>query len=372
MNAVSATADRVPPRARLPLLLLGGVALVFGVGAGLARLGFGVPEAFAWRAALHGPLMICAFFGTVISLERAVALARPWAYLAPAAAGLGGVLLLFGQNGGAQALALVAALVLCLTAMRVVALQPSAHARTIGLGAIAWLVGSALWSAGLPLPTVALWWIAFLVLTIAGERLELSRFVPTPAVARRVFALIVALAFAGLLLALPSPAAGSRLFSAALLALALWLLRYDIARRTVAAQGLTRYIALCLLSGYFWLAAAALGGLAGGFVAGGGLYDATLHALLLGFVVAMVFGHAPVIFPAILRVAMPYAPLFYLPLLLLHGSLLLRVGGDLAGAPAWRAAGGAGNAAALALFVVVVVSRVVAGERAAAVRRAGR
>ena len=39
-------------------------------------------------------------------------------------------------------------------------------------------------------------------------------------------------------------------------ALAAWLLRYDIARRNARQSGLTRYIALCLLSGYLWLALA--------------------------------------------------------------------------------------------------------------------
>ena len=39
-----------------------------------------------------------------------------------------------------------------------------------------------------------------------------------------------------------------------MLVLAVWLFRYDIARRTVLQSGLTRFIALCLLAGYGWLA----------------------------------------------------------------------------------------------------------------------
>ena len=59
--------------------------------------------------------------------------------------------------------------------------------------------------------------------------------------------------------------AARMVFGAALLALALWLLRQDIARRTVKDTGLTRFIAVCLLSGYAWLA------LAGAIMLGGGL-----------------------------------------------------------------------------------------------------
>ena len=79
---------------RLPLLALGLLSLLGGVLAGLARLAWDVPAMAQAAAGWHGVLMIAAFFGTVISLERAVALGIGWAYLAPAAAGLGGLMLL--------------------------------------------------------------------------------------------------------------------------------------------------------------------------------------------------------------------------------------------------------------------------------------
>ena len=60
--------------ARLPMLLLGMLALVVGVLAGLARLAVPVPVGAAAQAGSHGALMIAVFLGTVISLERAVAL----------------------------------------------------------------------------------------------------------------------------------------------------------------------------------------------------------------------------------------------------------------------------------------------------------
>jgi hypothetical protein len=43
----------------------------------------------------------------------------------------------------------------------------------------------------------------------------------------------------------------------------------------------------------------------------------------------MIFGHAPIIFPSITGVALPFQKAFYLHLVLLHLSLLLRVVGDL-------------------------------------------
>src|SRR5512139_3208911 len=98
------------------------LSLLGGVLAGLARLAWEVPPVAAAQAGSHGALMISAFFGTVISLERAVALGRGWAYLAPAAAGLGGLALLLGAPfPWPVLLATVAAAVLTAASLRVVA-----------------------------------------------------------------------------------------------------------------------------------------------------------------------------------------------------------------------------------------------------------
>jgi len=94
---------------------------------------------------------------------------------------------------------------------------------------------------------------------------------------------------------------------------------------------------------------------------GGTDYDAALHAVMLGFVFSMVFGHAPIIFPAVLRVAVPYSPYFYVPLALLHASLAIRLAGDWMNLPQWRAWGGALNGLALLAFVLGTLGAVVRG-----------
>jgi len=63
--------------------------------------------------------------------------------------------------------------------------------------------------------------------------------------------------------------------------------RQDVARRTVRATGLTRYVAVCLLSGYAWLACASVLLLVGDASPGGAQRDAALHALALGVVLTM-------------------------------------------------------------------------------------
>jgi hypothetical protein len=91
-----------------------------------------------------------------------------------------------------------------------------------------------------------------------------------------------------------------------------------------------------------------------GAVAAGPLYDAMLHAIFLGFVFAMIFGHAPIIFPAVLGVDIPYRSDYYLPLVLLHASLAVRIGGDLLGMNEARLWGGLFNALAILLYLVMI------------------
>jgi hypothetical protein len=375
LNVPGRAAPRRPALERLPLLLLGFVALIVGTGAGLARLAWPMPDAIAQSAAWHGPLMVCGFFGVVISLERAVAVGRLWAYAAPLLTGLGTALAVHGGSGWAPYFYLAGSGVLLLATLSVLQRQRENFVLMLAVAAACWSVGTALWATGAAVYQVVIWWLGFLVLTIAGERLELSRFMPPSAAALRWFALITALlllALAGSLLALrqAAPAATWPVqgFGVGLLALALWLARYDIARRTVRQSGLTRYIALCLLSGYGWLA------LGGSVIAVAGLqpgqpsYDAALHALLLGFVFSMVFGHAPIVFPAVLRVSLPYHPVFYAPLLLLHASLALRQLGDAGGSFVLTRWGALGSALALAAFIIVMASAVLGSRRRRAAR----
>lgn len=350
---------------RLPLLLPGMVALLVGVLSGLARLGLDQPGFALAQAGQHGALMISAFLGTVISLERAVALGRGWPYLGPICSGLTGLALLAGLPLLlVQGLGVVAGVVLLAASVQVLRLQPLLHNATLALGALCWLVGGVVWFAAGAVAPAAPWWMAFLVLTIAGERLELTRFLPQTRGKQPAFIVVVAILVAGLLATRVLEAQGLALVAAALLALSAWLLRYDIARRTVRQQGLTRFMAVCLLTGYVWLAVGGLLGLAGGFVPGSGWRDAALHAVLLGFVFSMILGHAPIIFPAVARIKLPYHPVFYLPLLLLHGSLLLRLGAVLLGTGrpdgllGLRQLASVGNGLALALFVATVVTAV--------------
>lgn len=354
-------------RINLPFLLLAVLALLAGLWAGLIRLPWPLPPLRPTLPMAHGPLMVSGFLGTLIGLERAVGLGalgpgRRWVYAAPALAGLGGLLLVVGMPGLPGPLAITLGSVVLLAAMlTIVRLQPLLHAWIMALGSLAWLVGNVLWLGGRPVPHVVLWWAGFLVLTIVGERLELNRLLRLSPGRRAAFLAGVALFAGGMALSVWAFAPGVKLASAGMIVLALWLLAFDIARRTVRKMGLTRYIAAALLAGYFWLGAAGLLGLRFGGATAGLHYDAFLHSIFVGFVFSMIFAHAPIIVPAVTGLPLAFHRGFYAPLALLQISLALRVAGDLLASFPLRRWGGLLNEIAVLLYLAMLALTILRG-----------
>jgi hypothetical protein len=348
-------------RARLPFIALGLVALLAGLWAGLVRIGWGLPPLLQALPDAHGPLMVSGFVGTLISLERSAALGKRWTYAAPLLSGAGALILLAGLTVPLGKLSItLGSLVLVAIFVLIVNRQPALFTLTMLLGAVMWFVGNALWLAGRSIFEVVLWWAGYLVLTIAGERLELARLIRLSRNVRAIFLASVALFLAGSIIYALDRSLGVRVSGVAMIALALWLIRYDIARRTVRQSGLTRYIALSLLVGYVWLAVGGLFAVVFDRSFSNNLqYDALLHSLFLGFIISMIFGHAPIILPAVMGRGMSFRPSFYAHLLLLHLSLLLRVGGDLQNLPLVREWGGMLNVIALLLFLATTARAVV-------------
>lgn len=308
------------------------VSLLAGLWAGLLRLGFDIPELDNELAGMHGPLMVLGFLGTQIGLERAVALRRGWAYVIPAGAGAGSLWLLFGlpEVPGKLILAL-AGLLLVWVFIVVHGIEASWHNAIMGLGAVSWAVAAIAWLCGADILEVVPWLAGFLILTIVGERLELSRMARPPGTPRWMLFTGVAVFSVGLILNWFWPDVAMRVAGAGLILQVIWLVRYDIARRTIKQTGATRFMAAALLAGYVWLALSGVLWLAdGGLTQGTAAYDAMLHTVFLGFVFSMIFAHAPVIVPAVMGVKLPYRKSFYLPLVLLHGGLLVRLIGDAA------------------------------------------
>ncbi len=355
---------------RIPWLLAAAVGLAVGLSAGLARLGWLFPPLASHHPTAHGPLMVGGFLGALIGLERAVALGRWWGYLTPALAAASTLWTLArpGQRPAAWLLS-AAGLIACAVFIQLLRRRDDLATRTMTLGTVAWLLGNVQWAlSGMVLIAVP-WWIAFVVLTILGERLELARVLAPPPRAKLGFVLCLVLLFGGLLTAYVDHDLGMRAFGAALVAFAAWGLRWDLARRTLRAKshpdrrsaGRLRFTATAILSGYFWLALSGALMLIWGQRLGGLPWDAALHALFLGFVFSMIFAHAPIVAGIVLGRDLTYSPAFYVHFALLHLSLVLRVGGDLLDSTDGRNLGALLNVAAIAVFLLNTMRAAILG-----------
>lgn len=323
--------------------LLAALNLLAALGGGLQRVG--VPLDAGRALQLHGALMMAGFFASLISLERVAALHRGLAV--PLLSAMAGLLALAGRHDAA-------AMLWVLSAAGLLGLYLWAgHSRAWSLpllvecsGALALLAAALLLARQGPLEATRWGWSLFLVLTIAGERRELMRLRPLPRWAAAAFLAGVAAALLALplLLALRGAAAGT-LGWTLLGLLALWLLRFDIAWLQRDARGWAGHTARCLLLGYGWLLAAAAAGLAGATIA--------WHLLWLGFVFAMVFGHAPIMLPPLLGLRPRHSRWALLGPALMSASLLLRIAAA-GGWPALWPWAGAGHALALLSFALTM------------------
>lgn len=353
------------PRGRLLLLAGGGLGLLMGTWTGLARAGVHRPVG---PVAAHGILMVLGFLGTLIALERAVALGARWAYAGPAASGFAVVWLVAGGTPTVAGVALIAAGGVVTAAYAVLlARRSEPYLWLMASGAVAWVGAALLWTRGWGVVRLSPVLAAVLVLTIVGERLELSRLRQPSRAAQRVLLGGAAAFGLGVVLTTVAYRTGLAVAGVGLVAQTAWLLRYDVARVTIHRDGLPRFTAACLLAGYGWLAAAGVLWAVEGAGWGGILvHDAALHAVFLGFVMSMVMGHAPIILPAVLRTPLPHRPVAWVPLGLLHASVAVRVVADLAGSSWLRGWAAHGNVTALLLFVGLAALAVRGQRRAGA------
>lgn len=335
--------------ARSWLLLPAGISLLAGLDAGMLLLDVGAPVSAGHLPSAHGMLMVLGFLGTLISLERAVALRAPWAYAAPVLLGAGGLALALGLPRLIGQVLLVDGAVAFLAVVARLWTRQRDGAVAVEVLAVTHAVAAALLWTRLEVAPILPLLVGFVVLTIAAERVELARLALGRDADTRLLLLAGAYA-ASACVAIVLPAVGSRLVAASLLGLVAWLVRHDVARRMVRSTGLPRFSAVAMLAGWAWLTVAAATWLLTGPPTSRAAYDVIVHAAFLGFAMSMVLAHAPVILPAIIRRPLPYRRVLWLPLVVLHAFLLVRVLGDATALDVvWRV-GALGTVAALLLL----------------------
>ena len=332
------------------------LALLVGIIAGWQRASWSIPVSNI--AADHGALMTGSFIGTLICLERSIVHPCKWWRWLPVINGSSAILFLIHEPRLAYALLIAGSAGLLILMCYYFRLSVSLSNILLVMGAFAWLTGNLVLFNQYAYPSALKWWILFLLWTVLGERLELSRMLPVSDTKKWTLYLILCANIAGVFL--PFHWSGNELFAASLLAIAIWLLAFDMSRRSLKYPGQHRYIATWLVTGYGWLAVTAAWMIFrpdAPFA-----YDAVIHSFFLGFVFAMIFGHVPIIFPGIFKINISlYHPSFFLIFYLFQSALILRIAGDAAGRVEWRKWGILFNGIFLLVFfaanIILIVNR---------------
>lgn len=348
----------------LPLVIL---SLLTGILTGWLRIGVNNIVPFALPMGEHGALMACSFLGTLICLEKTVAYHNKTALLIPAVNAASLVFFITGQNNIAYMLLILGASGLVTIYYLMYIKHKGIYILVMMAGALCYLIGNAVLFKTSFYPAAVMWWIAFLFFTITGERLELSKFVMIKNAARRQAVLIAVLVMFVAGMIIPFHSAGGYLLAVSLISTAVWLIRYDTPRMLIKGEGQNFYSGLLLLTGYIWLA---LTGILMAYGAYFGLfYDSSLHAFFLGFVFSMIFAHAPLILPAVLKLsAKPFGKSLYIWFALLNISLVVRVFGIFFGITSYKSEAGIINGIAILGFFINMAAIAISEKRKSALQ----
>lgn len=339
----------------LPFVL---TSLVVGILAGLFRMGWSIP--IGEIAGDHGALMTGSFLGTLICLERIVVLKKKWLYVIPVVSGISLIFFYFGEQKIAMGLLTFGSLGLIYVYIDLIKRFGEYYFYVMMIGGIAWAVGNIIMIISPFYPQAAPWWIAFILLTVFGERLELSKFLPQTKLKRITMIISISVFMLGMIL--PYHTVGKFVSGAGFILMAFWLFKYDIARKSVKARGMHRFTGSLLLAGYFWLLVCGLLMI----VDFGSIfnYDAMLHAFFLGFTFSMIFAHAPIIFPGVAGLVIrPFHDSLFIWGILLQFSLAMRIISGLLMETSYRTISGMLNAVIIILFFINLVILIISKQR---------
>lgn len=378
------------PKGRIALLIVAAVAMLIALVGAVSRssLSLGPAALPAPLPDFHGALMVYGFLGGAISLERAVAYRAGsdrhprWGFFAAVCAIAGTISVLVisilsrvvPSFDGRVWLPLISALwwaasMLILSAVYVgIWFRQRSYAVLIQLlGSWVGMCGVLLWAGGVAADNASTWWMMMLILTIVGERLELAHASFVGAYVQPALLAASIVTSLSLVAQLCAPEWGYPLSALCLAALLVLMLRHDTARRTYKAHGVTGFMGVCMISAYSWALVACgiwllvpFGGLGSSTL----WWDMALHALAIGFVMAMVAAHVCVIVPSIIRRPMPFHPVLWGAFILYQAGLLLRLLGTVRNStPIWQIGDVVAIFGMIAMMLSVITMLVLARKR---------
>jgi hypothetical protein len=338
----------------LPLIAL---SLVFGIITGWFRTGWEFSSTASWPD--HGAIMTGDFIGTLICLERIINFKYKSALIIPILGSLSIIFFLFRSVEIAYWLLIAASLGLCIVYFILYLDHSEIYILIMMAGAFAWLIGNIFLIQTRFYPNSVMWWIAFLFFTILGERLELSRYLMIKPWQKILLILLLALYIIGILI--PFHRGGGYVTAVSMIGAFFWLFKYDMAKKSLKKEGQHFYSGIVLITGYFWLVVTGVLMAWGAY--SGLFYDAVLHSFFLGFTFSMIFAHAPIILPGVLRLQVNiFNRSLYIWFILLQLSLIMRIASVFNPTVFSKQAGGLINGIAIFGFILNTIFLLLKGK----------
>lgn len=349
------SAKQTKPFFLLPFIAL---SLIIGIWTGWIRIGWNFP--FTQNIGDHGALMAGGFIGTLICLERTVSFKNKTALLIPIVNALSIIFFLIKLPYIAYWLLLAGSIGLSLIYLKLYFEFSEIYILLMLAGSFCYLIGNVLLIKTSFYPVTAMWWIAFLYFTILGERLELSRYLQIKNVQKIFLIVLLFVYIVGILI--PFHGSGGYVTAVSFIGSAFWLFKFDMAKKSLQKEGQHFYSGIVLLTGYVWLIITGLFLAYGAY--SGLLYDAAIHSFFLGFVFSMIFAHAPIILPGVLKLQINiFNRSLYFWFILLQASLLIRILSPFAASTHLKLTGGLINGIAIIGFLVNIIILVKIGKK---------
>jgi hypothetical protein len=200
--------------------------------------------------------MVGGFIGTLICVERTANSGYKIALIIPLLNSLSIVFFLLKLPGIAYWMLVAGSIGLVIIYFLLYSKFNELHLMIMTAGALCYLIGSVMLIKTSFYPAVVMWWVAFLYFTILGERLELSRYLNISSRNKIILAVLLAIFIAGILI--PFHSLGGFVLAFSLIGSAIWLFKFDMARRSLKAVGQHFYSGITILTGYLWLIISAL------------------------------------------------------------------------------------------------------------------
>ena len=340
---------------RIPFMLLAVVNLLAGLWSGLILIGWNLPV--APLAVHHGAIMVGGFLATLIALEKVIPLKRNLLLIIPLISALSLLMTIPGYFQTGLVFLLIGSIGLFLIQTYYWYTYPRDLSIVLMVvGACCLVIGNAMLINRQFYPAAFPWWMGFLLLTITGERLELSKFLPVSKNNKYFLLSFLFLFLVGIII--PFHGAGKYFSGAALVCISVWMLKHDVISIGLRKEGLTRFSSTALLLANAWL-----------FIEGMLMitlpdsmfsYDILVHSFFIGYAFSMIFAHGPIILPGVLGITLkPYHPILYGWLFLVQGSLLFRVGSDAFGSIEGRKVSGILTGIGILLYFITLVALVI-------------